>query len=168
MSETVSPPEISVEGDAICVALSPVQSARRECGGCPPSLPAPPVTAGSPGDACAPVARSGWGKARAVAGKPSLLFHDLRRSTVRNPVSAGVDQPVAMRITGHKTVSVFQRYRIVADDDVRAALERTEAVTKAVPEAERRRRLRRVRGTIRGQTLPAALPAGARLQVLNA
>jgi len=38
-----------------------------------------------------------------------------------------------MRITGHKTVSVFMRYRIVADDDVRAALERTEAANKTAP-----------------------------------
>jgi site-specific recombinase XerD len=61
---------------------------------------------------------------------PRLIFHDLRRSAVRNLVSAGVDQTVAMKITGHRTVSVFQRYRIVSDDDVRAALERTEAAVK--------------------------------------
>ena len=61
---------------------------------------------------------------------PGLIFHDLRRSAVRNLVSAGVDQTVAMKITGHRTVSVFQRYRIVSDDDVRAALERTEAAAR--------------------------------------
>ena len=38
-----------------------------------------------------------------------------------------------MRITGHRTASVFQRYRIVSDDDVRAALERTEQATKLAP-----------------------------------
>ena len=38
-----------------------------------------------------------------------------------------------MRITGHKTASVFRRYRIVRDENVRAALERVEAATKAVP-----------------------------------
>ena len=52
----------------------------------------------------------------------TLIFHDLRRSAVRNLVAAGVDQAVAMRVTGHQTISVFQRYRIVSDDDVRAAL----------------------------------------------
>ncbi len=59
--------------------------------------------------------------------RPTLIFHDLRRSAVRNLVTAGVDQSVAMRVTGHQTISVFQRYRIVSDDDVRAALVRTQA-----------------------------------------
>jgi integrase len=59
--------------------------------------------------------------------KPTLIFHDLRRSAVRNLVAAGVDQAVAMRVTGHQTISVFQRYRIVSDDDVRTALQRTQA-----------------------------------------
>jgi integrase len=59
--------------------------------------------------------------------EPTLIFHDLRRSAVRNLVAAGVDQALAMRVTGHQTISVFQRYRIVSDDDVRTALERTQA-----------------------------------------
>ena len=73
--------------------------------------------------------RKSWDTACEAGGRPGTLFHDLRRSAVRNLVSAGVDQVVAMKITGHRTVSVFQRYRIVADDDVRAALERTQART---------------------------------------
>ncbi len=32
-----------------------------------------------------------------------------------------------MRVTGRQTIIVFQRYRIVSDDEVRAALERTQA-----------------------------------------
>jgi hypothetical protein len=59
--------------------------------------------------------------------QPALLFHDLRRSAVRNLVDAGVDQRVAIAITGHRTISVFQRCLIVNDDDVRAALEKTQA-----------------------------------------
>jgi integrase len=67
---------------------------------------------------------------------PTLIFHDLRRSAVRNLVTAGVDQSVAMRVTGHQTISVFQRYRIVSDDDVRAALVRTQAVLGRVSGTE--------------------------------
>jgi hypothetical protein len=39
-----------------------------------------------------------------------------------------------MKITWHRTVSVFQRYRIVSDDDVRTALERTQASLTRVGE----------------------------------
>jgi len=77
--------------------------------------------------------RIAWRNACEAAKVPALLFHDLRRSAVRNLCAAGVDQSVAMRITGHKKPSVFQRYRIVADDDVRSALERAEAANKAAP-----------------------------------
>ena len=77
--------------------------------------------------------RTSWREACKAAGRPGLLFHDLRRSAVRNLMAATGDQAVAMKITGHKTASVFQRYRIVAEDDVRAALERTEAANRWAP-----------------------------------
>jgi integrase len=43
-----------------------------------------------------------------------LIPHDFRRSAVRNLINAGVDQTTAMKITGHRTVSVFQRYNIIS------------------------------------------------------
>ena len=58
---------------------------------------------------------------------PGLLFHDLRRSAVRNIDRAGVSQPVRMMISGHKTASIYRRYRITPEQDIREALERTEA-----------------------------------------
>ena len=50
-----------------------------------------------------------------------LIPHDFRRSAVRNLINSGVDQSTAMRITGHRTVSVFQRYNIISTDQLHAA-----------------------------------------------
>jgi integrase len=47
-----------------------------------------------------------------------LLFHDLRRSGVRNLIRVGVQQKVAMEISGHKTAAVFQRYNITDKRDI--------------------------------------------------
>jgi len=52
------------------------------------------------------------------------IVHDLRRCAARNLSRAGVTEAVAMEITGHKTRSMYRRYRIVDERDLREATAR--------------------------------------------
>ncbi|MCI0722926.1 MAG: site-specific integrase [Acidobacteria bacterium] len=55
-----------------------------------------------------------------------LIFHDLRRSAVRNLERASVPRSVAMKITGHRGESVYRRYAIVSPSDLADATRRLE------------------------------------------
>ncbi len=48
---------------------------------------------------------------------------------------AGVPQPVAMKISGHKTESIYRRYAIVAERDIADGLRRVAAFQKRVARA---------------------------------
>ena len=77
--------------------------------------------------------RKAWASACRAAKVPGRLFHDLRRTAVRNMIRAGVPQTVAMSISGHRTIAMFNRYNIASQDDKREALLRTEAHLAAIP-----------------------------------
>ncbi|MEO5617624.1 MAG: hypothetical protein ABIS67_07615, partial [Candidatus Eisenbacteria bacterium] len=68
-----------------------------------------------------------WEPACRKAGVPGRIFHDLRRTAVRNLKRAGVPRSWAMKLTGHKTESVYRRYAIVAEQDLRDGVERLNA-----------------------------------------
>jgi integrase len=78
--------------------------------------------------------RKSWAAACEKAKVPGRLFHDLRRTAVRNMIRAGVPQSVAMSITGHETDSVFRRYDIVSQEDKIQALRRTQIHLSATTE----------------------------------
>jgi integrase len=78
-----------------------------------------------------------WRRACKEAGLGVRLFHDLRRSAARNMDRAGVSRHVAMQITGHKTEAMYRRYNIVSEQDIRAALAKTQSYLDTLPMTNR-------------------------------
>ncbi len=105
---------------------------------------------GQPRRIACPFVFAGLRQTGVVAGSFELAFrtaaraaglgyrtpHDLRRSFARNMDRRGMRQSVIMALMGHKTASMFNRYRIVPEEELRESIERAmgpDFVPKFVP-----------------------------------
>jgi integrase len=77
--------------------------------------------------------RKAWKTACKKSGLDGVIIHDLRRCAARNLSRAGVPETVAMEITGHKTRSMYRRYRIVDERDLKEATERLQGHLQKQP-----------------------------------
>lgn len=111
--------------------------------------------------------RKSWAKACVAAGVGRMLksedgeerytgklFHDLRRSAVRDMIRAGVPQAIAKGVSGHKTDAVFERYNIVTANDRRNAIEQTQRYRRESGEKGQKRDNLSVLGSGSGEGTP--------------
>ena len=75
--------------------------------------------------------RKSWATACKKAGCDGRLFHDLRRSAARNLIRSGVAKDVAKQVGGWKTDSMFSRYNVTAEEDLRDAMEKVTKYNEA-------------------------------------
>ena len=80
--------------------------------------------------------REGFNNALKRAKIENFRFHDLRHTFNTNMRKAGVDQTVIMKLTGHKTSAMFNRYNAIDQDDAREAMHRLDQFLAAQKASE--------------------------------
>ncbi|HEY6288527.1 MAG TPA: site-specific integrase, partial [Nitrospiraceae bacterium] len=95
--------------------------------------PASPWVCHYRGERLARVQKKLWDKICQRVGLTDKLFHDLRRTAIRNMVRRGISERIAMEISGHRTRSVFDRYDIVSEADIHDARTRMNQVHRVRP-----------------------------------
>ncbi len=71
--------------------------------------------------------KTALGRAVEKAGIEDFRFHDLRHTFNTNMRRAGVDEVVTMKLTGHRTMSMYCRYSTVDLDDAKEAMAKFES-----------------------------------------
>jgi integrase len=66
--------------------------------------------------------RAAWRRATKRAGLQGMLVHDLRRTAARDFRRAGVSEGEIMKLCGWRTRSMFDRYNIIDEADLAAAV----------------------------------------------
>jgi len=115
-TKTSTPRVIYMTGDFLMVLLKAKELRDRDCPYCP-------FVCQREGKPFKEI-KNAWEKACKHIGLEGKTFHDLRRTGVRNLIRAGVSETVAMKISGHKTRSVFDRYNITSEEDLKEAATR--------------------------------------------
>jgi integrase len=97
----------------------------------PVQLDAPFVFVNPETKTCWKNTRRMWKRASEAAGLEAVWFHDLRRSFVTNARRRGVSERVTMKMSGHRTRSIFDRYNIVEERDIEEAADTIERGAEA-------------------------------------
>jgi len=89
-----------------------------------------------------------WKSACIAVGLKGKLFHDFRRTAIRNMVRAGIPDKIAMAMSGHKTRSVYDRYNIINEEDLKLAAKDVAEYIKETDESLEQQRHGHKMGTI--------------------
>lgn len=74
--------------------------------------------------------RKAWKHACNEAKLVGKIFHDFRRTAVRNFERKGISRQVAMQLSGHLSETIYRRYAIVSEQDLFEAVEKLSSAEK--------------------------------------